>query len=168
MGFSVLMVSCGDDQSGNSSTSDSKDKDTTKATTVTTPKKKTGKAVLGTATDDSQMKIEKDKMGYYVRAEKAPEYSGGQTSLESYVQNNIEYPQDAIDNNVEGVVYVRFVVDEKGKVSNVSTVGNKLGYGLEEEAIKVVSNMPEWAAGEVKGKKVKAWRTLPVNYKLES
>jgi len=97
-----------------------------------------------------------------------PSFDGGQVALETYISNNIEYPQEAIDNNVEGTVNVQFLVDEKGDVSNVKTIGNKLGSGLEEEAIRVVSAMPKWSPGQVKGKNVKTWRTLPITYRLET
>ena len=134
-----------------------------------TAKKKTGKASMGiTVNTDANTKIEKDKMGYYNRTEVLPAYKGGQSALETYINNNIEYPQDAIDNNTEGTVNVQFAVDEQGNISNVKTIGNKIGYGLEEEAIKVVSKMPQWTAGQVKGKNVKTWRILPITYKLES
>ncbi len=119
------------------------------------------------ADDNTAQKIEKDKQGFYTRTEIAPEYTGGQGAIENYIVNNIEYPQQAIDNNAEGVVQVRFAVDEKGNVSNVSTLGNKIGYGLEEEAMRIVTNMPKWTPGKVKGKNVKTWRTLPINYRLE-
>ena len=62
---------------------------------------------------------------------------------------------------------IQFGVDENGTISNVSTTGNKIGHGLEEEAIRVVSKMPKWTAGQVKGKNVKTWRTLPISYRLE-
>ena len=58
-------------------------------------------------------------------------------------------------------------VDENGNILNVSTVGNKIGHGLEEEAVRVVSKMAKWTPGQVKGKNVKTCRTLPINYKLE-
>ena len=77
--------------------------------------------------DKAAAKMEKDKTGYYNRTEVAPAYPGGQNSMEQYISNNIEYPQDAIDNNVEGIVYVKFGVDENGNISNVSTIGNKIG-----------------------------------------
>jgi protein TonB len=96
-----------------------------------------------------------------------PAYNGGQAALENYITNNIEYPQQAIDNNAEGTVSVHFLVDEKGNISNVTTVGNKMGYGLEEEAIRVVSKMPPSTPGKVKGKNVKTWRTLPITYKFD-
>jgi protein TonB len=136
--------------------------------TAAVPKKKTGKVSATITEPDANTKIEKDKMGYYSRTEVLPAYKGGQGALADYINNNIEYPQDAIDNNIEGTVSVQFVVDEKGNISNVKTVGNKVGYGLEEEAVKVVSTMPKWTAGQVKGKNVKTWRVLPITYKLES
>ncbi|RYE48813.1 MAG: energy transducer TonB [Sphingobacteriales bacterium] len=176
VGFSILLTACNNnDESANNSTTATGDKvaDTSGTAasdaTVKAPKKKSGKITTAAMTaDDPSIKIEKDKMGIYTRTEISPEYVGGQSSLQDYIVNNLQYPQDAIDNNVEGVVRVQFAVDEKGNVSNVSTLGNKLGYGLEEEAIKVVSSMPKWAPGKVKGKNVKTWRTLPINYQLES
>ena len=112
--------------------------------------------------------MEVDKQGYYNRTEVLPAYKGGQSALENYIMNNIEYPQEAIDNNIEGTVSIHFAVDEQGNISNVKAMGNKLGYGLEEEAVRVVSKMPKWSPGQVKGKNVKTWRTLPITYRLES
>lgn len=164
----LIMASC--NNSDDTATESSKT-DTLNSNTTTEPapvKKKTGKVTAAVKVDEETAKMEKDNNGYYNRTEVAPAYPGGQDALETYIMNNIEYPQQAIDNDVEGTVYVKFGVDEKGNVSNVTTVGNKLGYGLEEEAIKVVSAMPQWTAGTVKGKNVKTWRTLPITYKLES
>ncbi|MEI9943918.1 MAG: energy transducer TonB [Chitinophagaceae bacterium] len=165
----TFVVACNNsDESANNSTStESKDTSGTSANPALA-KKRTGKVSLTMKDEDATVKIEKDKEGYYSRTEMAPAYPGGQGALDTYINNNIVYPQEAIDNNIEGTVYVRFGVDENGKVSNVSTVGNKLGYGLEEEAVKVVTDMPQWTAGTVKGKNVKTWRTLPITYKLES
>ena len=83
-------------------------------------------------------------------------------------EDNIEYPQQAIDNSIEGTVNVQFAVDEQGVISNVSVIGTKAGYGLDEEAVRVVSKMPKWSPGQIKGKNVKTWRVLPITYKFES
>ena len=165
----LLFASCTDDKSANSSTSGTSN-DTTTSTeqaTVVAKTKKSGKVSTSTTADDTKVKMEKDKLGYYNRTEVLPAYKGGQNAIENYITNTIEYPQDAIDNNVEGIVIVQFGVDENGNISNVSTVGNKIGHGLEEEAIGVVSKMPKWTPGQVKGKNVKTWRTLPINFRLE-
>ena len=164
-----FLTRCNDDKSANNSTPGASETDTTTNNNATpvTAKKKSGKVSTSMGSDDTKIKMEKDKMGYYNRTEVLPAYNGGQIVMENYIMNTIEYPQDAIDNNVEGVVKVQFGVDENGNISNVSTVGNKIGYGLEEEAIRVISKMPKWTPGQVKGKNVRTWRTLPINYRLE-
>jgi periplasmic protein TonB len=128
-------------------------------------KKKKGKA-SGMVSMDNTLKMEKDKEGVYSRAEKMPEYPGGETALSKFVENNITYPQDAIDQNTEGTVNVSFVVDEKGKVMNPLVTGKSASHGLDEEAVKVVKQMPAWKPGMVKGKAVKTRLSLPVTFKL--
>lgn len=175
-GFSVFLAACNNsDESANNSSSPSSESsvDTLNTSTVSDnnataanspPNKRKGRAAIAIKTEDQTVTIQKDKMGIYNRAEVAPSYSG---NLETFIQDNIEYPQEAIDRGAEGTVQVQFVVDENGRVTNVSTLGNKLGYGLEEAATKVVSKMPAWAPGTVNGKKVKTWRTLPITYQLD-
>lgn len=165
----LFFIGCKDEKSANNSTPGTSETDTIVKTDppVAAKPKKSGKVSTSIAADDAKVKMEKDKMGYYNRTEVLPAYNGGQTAMENYITNTIEYPQDAIDNNIEGIVTVQFGVDENGNVSNVSTIGNKIGYGLEEEAIRVVSKMPKWTPGQIKGKNVKTWRTLPINYRLE-
>jgi protein TonB len=128
--------------------------------------KKKGKITLGSMTT-KETKMTPDKNGVYTVADVMPAYPGGQNALEDYMNNNVEYPQNAIDNNSEGMVKVQFVVDENGNVTNAKVVGKELGNGLDEEAVKVVSNMPKWTPGKVKGKNVKTRIVLPVTYKLE-
>ena len=164
-----FLLGCNDEKSASYSTPNASETDTTTSTDPppVVSKKKSGKVSTSMSAEDAKAKMVKDKMGFYNRTEDLPAYNGGQSAMENYINNTIQYPQDAIDNNVEGVINVQFGVDESGNISNVSTVGNKFGYGLEEEAIRVVSNMPKWTPGKVKGKNVKTWRTLPINYRLE-
>lgn len=116
---------------------------------------------------DKDAPMKQDKQGYYSSVEVLPMYPGGQNALDNYVYKNLEYPQDAIDNNIEGIVTVNFAVDEAGKVSNARVVGKPLGYGLEDAVINAVNKMPTWTPGVIKGKNVKTYYTLPVNFKLE-
>jgi TonB family protein len=167
--MTILISACNNDDSSKSTTA--KEEVSAADTTVKAPVvvKKKGKASMGMeATDANGMKIEKDKMGVYTRAEVMPAYAGNDQALSNYIAGNIVYPDQAVENNVEGTVKVQFVVDENGVVSDVKTIGNKLGYGLEEEAVNVVSKLPKWAPGKVKGKNVKTRLTVPITYKLES
>ena len=94
----------------------------------------------------------------------APVHPGVQRLLEDYVNKHISYPPAAMINRVEGTVYVQFAIDDNGNLSNIATVGNRIGYGLEEEAIRVVTGMPEWISEEIKGKQ--SMRILPIVYKI--
>lgn len=95
-----------------------------------------------------------------------PSYPGGEQSLEKFVEDNLQYPQEAIDNNIEGRVLVTFDVDENGKIFRPSIASEKIGYGLEEEALRVIKSMPQWNPGKLKGKNVKTKFTLPIIYQI--
>ena len=174
LGTGIFFYSCkGNKDSGENSTKSETDTTTmTKDTIVTgtggqTVIKKTGKILVAAAPVNKTDKMMADKSGYYNYTDVAPLYTGGQGAIESYISNNIQYPDDALDNNVEGTVNVQFTIDENGKVGNVKAENSNLGHGLEEAAVKAVSQMPAWTPGKVKGKNVKAWYTLPVTFKIE-
>jgi len=116
---------------------------------------------------DRSVKMQTDTKGYYNYTESAPVYSGGQAAIESYLNDHLEYPDEALDNNVEGTVMVKFTVDENGKVGNVQTTGPQLGYGLDEAAMKAVASMPKWTPGMVNGKRVKTWFNIPLTFKIQ-
>lgn len=116
---------------------------------------------------DSAAKMAKDKDGVYYITDTKPEYPGGDAALSKFIEENVSYPQDAIDQNAEGTSTVSFVVDEKGMVTKPVTAGAMAGHGLDDEAIKVVGKMPAWKPGMVKGKAVKTRLQLPVTFKLE-
>lgn len=107
-----------------------------------------------------------DAEGYYTNV--YPSYPGGDKALANYFSRNIQYPQEASENGVEGVVSISFTVDENGKVASAKTTNPKLGYGIEEEALRVFNKMPVWKAGSLKGKNVKTRYTLPVRFQLEN
>ncbi len=138
------------------------------------PNKKNGKGLVIFQTDWEKnyekqyagMAIEMDKQGIYSRAEIRPSYPGGQDALAKFIQENIVYPEPALQNGVEGTVEVVFAVDENGKVYTPAVKGEKEGYGLDEAAINVVSKMPKWNPGQIKGKNVKSYYTLPISFKI--
>jgi len=131
-----------------------------------TKKATKGKASVGATEPAVNEKMEMDKNGVYARAEVMPSYPGGQQSLEKFVEDNLQYPQGAIDNGIEGKVLISFDVDETGKIYRPMIISEKLGYGLEEEALKIVKAMPQWNPGKMKGKNVKTKFTLPISYQL--
>jgi TonB family protein len=109
--------------------------------------------------------IAKDNDGVYSHAEVDPVFPGGQIALDKYFDNNIKFPKAAVNAGRVARVVVSFVVDENGAVSDVKDIGRKAGYGFDEEAVRVVYNMPKWAPGTVGGKPVKTRMTLPVFFR---
>lgn len=163
----LFISACNDTNQSTTSNAELAAKDTTTTATVA-PAKKKGKALMGMSTAVNAARVEKDKDGVYTKAEVMPAYPGSNAGLADYINANLVYPEQAIDNNIEGTVNVQFVVDDRGNVSNVKTIGNKLGYGLEDEAITVVNKLQKWEPGKVKGKNVKTRMVMPITYKLEN
>jgi len=95
--------------------------------------------------------------------EQPPTFDGDYTA---YLAKNLKYPDNARENNIEGRVIVKFVVNEDGKVSDVQVVRG-IGGGCDEEAKRVVAAMPHWKPGKQNGKAVKVYFNLPIVFKLE-
>ena len=98
--------------------------------------------------------------------EEMPSYPGGEGKLMEYVAKNIKYPQIARETGIQGRVFVGFVVEPDGSVSNVKVLRG-IGGGCDEEAMRVVKSMPKWKPGKQRGKAVRVSYMLPVNFKLQ-
>jgi periplasmic protein TonB len=99
--------------------------------------------------------------------ESEAEYEGGLKALHGFIASKIKYPESARVSNQSGIIYVRFVVDQSGKVGSV-TLLNNLGFGLDEEAARVVGLIPPFKqAAKVKGKSVKSYYQLKIRFALE-
>ncbi len=95
-----------------------------------------------------------------------PEFDGGINALLGFVRKHVKYPAMAAEYQKQGTLYVKFVVDESGNVSQIELL-NQLGYGLDDEAKRVVSMIPKFKSpGKVKGKAVKTYYQLPIKFKL--
>jgi TonB family protein len=105
----------------------------------------------------------------YTAADIAPQFPGGQHGLNDYINKNVNYPQQAIDDDVSGTVHVSFIVDKEGHVTRAKVMdAANVGDGLDQEALRVVKNMPAWTPGMVKGKKVRTRMELPINFQVQS
>ncbi|HHU47302.1 MAG TPA: energy transducer TonB [Bacteroidales bacterium] len=96
-------------------------------------------------------------------AEKMPEFIGGPDALYAFLQKNLEYPQSARDNNIEGTVLIEFVVERNGSVSNAKVIV-PLFPACDQEAIRVVQMLPKWKPGEQMGKPVRVYFNLPIKF----
>ena len=106
-----------------------------------------------------------DRVTYQV-TEEMPEFTGGTQELMKYLGTSVKYPEQAFKNGVSGRVIVQFVVTEDGSIDEV-TVVRGVDAELDAEAIRVVSSMPKWQPGKVKGQPVCCRFTLPVTFRLQ-
>ena len=102
----------------------------------------------------------------YDVVEKMPSFPGGSKALMEYLNKNIKYPVSAQKNLLEGRVILQFIVDKKGRLSDIK-VAKKVEPSLDAEAVRVVKAMPRWNPGMQNGKAVKVRYTLPVNFRLQ-
>lgn len=124
-------------------------------------------AVFGLTTVTAQKTVvAKKNQKVFDIVEQMPEYPGGQAALFEFISKNVKYPDDAVKKKVEGKVFVTFVVDTDGKITDVSLL-RKVFPSLDAEAIRVISAMPNWIPGKQKGQVVRVKYTVPIMFRLK-
>lgn len=98
--------------------------------------------------------------------EKMPEFKGGNQALMNYLTANIKYPKEAENKNVQGRVIVQFVVNTDGSIVEAK-IARSIDPQLDEEALRVVNEMPKWKPGTQKGKPVRVKYTVPIVFRLK-
>jgi protein TonB len=104
--------------------------------------------------------------GPYVVVEKMPEFAGGNAALMRYLRDHLRYPSAALRAQAEGRVYVSFVVQADGTIADIK-VPKGLGFGLDEEAQRVVRQMPAWTPGQQSHHAVPVRFTLPITFRIQ-
>ncbi len=102
----------------------------------------------------------------YTYVEQMPVFPGGQEALLKYIGSNIKYPAMALRNQVEGRVFIKFVVGPDGSVSNVE-VQKGIGAGCDEESVRVIKNLPRFTPGKQNGRAVSVYFTVPVTFAIK-
>jgi len=110
--------------------------------------------------------ISEKEMEYNEFPAKKASYPGGASALNQYLAANIKYPKDALANKIEGTVYAHIYVDQSGNKEDVE-FPNPLGYGLEEEVLRVIKGMPKLIPAEDHAEPVKTKLILPVKFYLK-
>lgn len=109
---------------------------------------------------------EKTTDGAYKEVDVMPVFPGGDTALLNYIAKNTIYPEQAKVNAIQGKVVVRFMVKEDGTVSD-ATILQSANTDLDAESIRVVSSLPKFTPGLLKGKAVPVWFMVPIDFKLK-
>ena len=116
--------------------------------------------------EDVEIEIEEeDDEEFFMVVENMPEFPGGDLGLMKYIQKNVKYPAIAKEYNITGKVYVSFIVDKKGSVTNVKIVRG-VDKNLDEEEMRVVKSLPKYKPGKQRGKSVRVMFTIPINFTL--
>ena len=118
-------------------------------------------------TDDTPKQIDTKPEPIETFVEEEADFPGGFAEMAKFINENIDYPQEAIDLGIKGRVTVRFVVEKDVRISNVSIATPLPGCkACDKAAQKVVEKMPSWKAGKNGGRAVRTWVTLPVKFEV--
>ena len=110
--------------------------------------------------------IEKEEPIFDGIVETMPEFPGGEQAMYKFIINHIEYPVVSRENGIQGKVYIRFVIEKDGSITDVKTARG-VSSELDKEAIRVIKMMPKWKPATQSGKPVRVTFTLPINFKLD-
>lgn len=117
--------------------------------------------IMGSITDDPNQSKEYS----FVSLQTPPSYPGGIAAFYKFLAANIKYPKEAADKKIQGYVFISFVVEVDGALSNIK-IDRKLGYGTDEEAIRVLNLSPKWNPGYNDGAAVRTRYNIPIRFAL--
>ena len=127
---------------------------------VAPPVSDEGKGVV-----EAPKKDEEDWDKTFTKVEIESEYPGGASAWQRYLNKNLRYPQDAIDNDIQGTVVVQFIVDKAGAVSDVEAISGP--QELRDEAVRVIKKSGQWTPAVQNGRQVKSYKKQPIVFRLE-
>lgn len=116
--------------------------------------------------EELKPEVVEDEPPIFIHVECMPEFPGGELALRKFIAENVKYPEMAKENSIFGTVYVRFVVDEAGKVVNIEVLRG-VDPLLDKEAVRVVGSMPKWTPGKQLNKPAKVAMTIPIRFVLQ-
>lgn len=101
----------------------------------------------------------------FVVVEDMPMFPGG--NVQKWIAKNVKYPVLAMENGIQGKVYIQFVIEKDGAITDVKVIRG-VDASLDKEAVRVVKSMPKWKPGKQRGKPVRVSYTLPINFQLSN
>lgn len=115
---------------------------------------------------EKALEVETKTEAPFVVVEQQPEYPGGLEALRTFLGKNLNYPRSAASAGVSGRVYVSFVVNTDGSLTDIQVLKG-IGFGCDEEAVRVMQKMPHWRPGKQSGRTVRVKYNLPISFTLE-
>lgn len=112
-----------------------------------------------------EQEIIEEKSVEIIHAIDVPEYPGGFRELIKFLKKNLKYPRKALLAKKEDIVFVNFIVDNNGNILN-PTINKRVGFGFDEEAIRLVKMMPKWEPVKQNGFAINCRHSLPIRFRL--
>jgi len=109
--------------------------------------------------------VERENKEILISVSEMPDFPGGVEELLKFISKNTKYPALALETETEGVVYVNFVVETDGSISNIK-IGRSVGSGCDEEAIRVIKMMPTWNPGKQNGTPRRVSLSMPIRFAI--
>jgi periplasmic protein TonB len=130
---------------------------------IAPPVSDAGKGVV-----EAPKKDDEDYDKTFTKVEIESAFPGGDAAWLRYLNKNLRYPDDAVNNEIQGTVVVQFIVDKEGNVSDVQAIQGPDQGGLREEAVRVIKKSGRWTPAIQNGRQVKSYKKQPIVFKLES
>jgi protein TonB len=123
-------------------------------------------AVMQVSQQKEKEKEKEEDVQVFFIVEDMPEFPGGMAALQKFIAQSIKYPVIAQENGIQGKVFVNFVVNTDGSVTNAK-IARGVDPSLDKEALRVVMTLPKWKPGRQGGKPVRVSYTVPINFQLQ-
>ena len=115
---------------------------------------------------ETVMKENIQNSGHFFKAiDTMPEFPGGIPAMNDFLKKNLHYPSLAMENQIEGTVFITFTIEENGKITSVNVMRGVDG-GFDDEALRAIHSMPDWRPGYKNGKPVRVQINLPIKFQL--
>ncbi len=112
----------------------------------------------------SEIHAAQDSSMVYDFPEKMAQFPGSPEAMDLFIRKNLNYPANLKAAGVQGKVYVQFIVEKDGSITNISIRMSSKNAELDQEAINVIKKMPKWVPGSIKGKNVRVKQTIPITF----
>lgn len=115
---------------------------------------------------EMEEEVEQEEEPIFMVTEVQPSFPGGDEAREKFFKDNLKYPESQKASGIEGKVWVKFVVEKDGSITNI-TIPSGLGGDFDKEAIRVISMMPNWNPAKQRNIAVRSYFVIPVEFKLQ-
>jgi len=132
---------------------------------VKTKPPQTSKSVKSDAKQVQKKTMDEPGKEVFVVVEDPPQFPGGDEARMKYMQQSIKYPEEARKKGVQGTVYVTYIVEPDGTITNAKVLRG-IGGGCDEEALRVIREMPQWVPGKQRGESVRVQFNMPIKFAL--